>query len=1834
MKKMNWLSGLLAVMMVVSMMTGFVLPASAAEADCSNGHTVVIDEEIPALCEDPGYTAGSHCSVCGQVIKAQQEIPALGHNLEYFDSKLPTFTRPGWNAYEDCTRCAYTTYVEIPMLDVRPIEDYETFVLYLSFLEELAFSYANEVPGVDPLNLVIKYIRTGVDRYNSGSWGIMAGYEDADFAKYVADVEDMLNSELTSPDEMVAISSLKDIKNFTLPNGDVVDFGHMFGTMDITYHNNFGENHADVGGWSGDLVDLLEFADYGKVSGDLEEMVAEITADYLGKNPPAGSAVGSFNITDIYGDLDAFYLMDQLKGTEYEMGMLSQMIMAYCTEDLSDEDRAAYLLNHRLDGVTLRTTVREAVYNAYTGNKVIATLEGTREFQSKDLTALRKAVCYAFADYLCKLAGDYVEVTENPYLTPFSVKTSILAPGITQEIKQATAADGKQMVYYIATADINRDDVNVYANYRDNDPTTWGMATVLEQAKAAQNKYGDPESEHYIENYNVIASTNGAGYNMATGEPSGLLVMGGKEYQGINSGGFFGILKDGTAVIGTTEEYNTIYKDQVKEGIAGFGYTLIEDGKIVATDKSSRASRTAVGITRTGKVVLMVLDGRQEPISCGGNIVEIAQIMLDAGCVEAVNLDGGGSTTYVAKQEGAEELAVVNKPSDGTARSVSTSLIMVSTAPSSTAFDHAVLKSDYDYMTVGSSMQIVAEGVSATGNAAELPEGITWEVSNTRWGSITEDGVFTAKRFGSVDVNLLLGDTVIGTKTINIVTPEKVYFSRTDIDAVYGQKTALPVVALYQNKPVAILESDVVFTISNPKAGVIEGFSFTGNEASGIKNLEIYVALAADSSATAALKIALYKQGEATFDFDQATGGNRQFAWYREVSNSITEDNTLYEIVDPAEDMVTSYTFAIDMTQIPIPGQLNDLIYMLPGAGEEGASAWTFLCQLAERISVLSTVEPVIYFDDDFEVDYSNLTLVNEYFELTDTIYNEEDNSLRLVLNWIDQTKAIDATMANPLCIVSGVKLTPKADAKWGENGRLIAVNTGKVGYEIYMRANALYSFSQKPDNQATYGLYPYINPNDPVDKGGYFSGTYAELEDTYTLVKTLRNGWINETGGFAYYVDGVKYTGVKAVDGVYYDFGENGINAGQTEYTGLFLDEDAGVYRYAKLGALATGWQMIGTEWYYFDPATKAAVTGTFEYTNELTYEMDETGKLVKGCWKKCIFGTRYYYGPSFHKKGWQIIDGNRYYFHNSYRYEGFRCVQESNSKNFDWYDFGTDGICKAETIPDGFYTDADGSLSYVVGGLAQKGLHKIDGAYYFFDYYGHAVVGTKYADTTHCDLRTGVYTFGEDYKAVNGLQKQADGKTYYYVNGQPKQVGLIQIDGDYYFVGGAGGTIIVDQEKYVWQGNGLLPESTYAFGPDGKMLNGIVERDGALYYYENGKSKQAGLIEVDGAYYFVGGSKGEITMNESKYVWKSNGLLPESTYAFGPDGKMLNGIVEKDGVLCYYVQGKPKQAGLIEIDGAYYFAGGAMGEVTVNKVQYIWKSNGLLPAANYEFGPDGKMLNGIVEKNGVLLYYSMGNPKTAGLVEVDGAYYFAAGSRGEVVVNATKYVWQGNGLLPEATYEFGPDGKMLDGIVDKDGVLYYYVNGQPKTAGLVEIDGDYYFAGGSKGELTLNSSKYVWQGNGLLPEATYEFGPDGKMLDGIVEKEGVLYYYVQGKPKQAGLIEIDGDYYFAGGARGELSVNKTQYIWKSNGLLPEANYEFDAEGKMVNGFFEKNGVRYYYENGKPAKVGLNYVDGYYYFVKYDGSLIVNQSYYTWETNGLSVQMTYIFNELGQVIG
>ena len=120
-------------------------------------------------------------------------------------------------------------------------------------------------------------------------------------------------------------------------------------------------------------------------------------------------------------------------------------------------------------------------------------------------------------------------------------------------------------------------------------------------------------------------------------------------------------------------------KDTPRMAITG-NKVLINDGLIQVVDDREMHPRTAIGIDRdTNQLLLLVVDGRQS-FSRGYTMVELANRMIDLGADEALNLDGGGSSTMVAKKE-TGEIGVVNYPSDGGQRSVPNGLEVTYNGP-------------------------------------------------------------------------------------------------------------------------------------------------------------------------------------------------------------------------------------------------------------------------------------------------------------------------------------------------------------------------------------------------------------------------------------------------------------------------------------------------------------------------------------------------------------------------------------------------------------------------------------------------------------------------------------------------------------------------------------------------------------------------------------------------------------------------------------------------------------------------------------------------------------------------------------------------------------------------------------------------------------------------------------------------------------------------------------------------------------------------------------------------------------------------------------------------
>ena len=91
--------------------SGLTASCTLTVGRCFDGHTNV-PQVIAPTCTTGGFTINT-CSVCGEKTIASR-VDALGHDLTHHDAQAATCTEIGWEAYDTCSRCDYTTYEEIP----------------------------------------------------------------------------------------------------------------------------------------------------------------------------------------------------------------------------------------------------------------------------------------------------------------------------------------------------------------------------------------------------------------------------------------------------------------------------------------------------------------------------------------------------------------------------------------------------------------------------------------------------------------------------------------------------------------------------------------------------------------------------------------------------------------------------------------------------------------------------------------------------------------------------------------------------------------------------------------------------------------------------------------------------------------------------------------------------------------------------------------------------------------------------------------------------------------------------------------------------------------------------------------------------------------------------------------------------------------------------------------------------------------------------------------------------------------------------------------------------------------------------------------------------------------------------------------------------------------------------------------------------------------------------------------------------------------------------------------------------------------------------------------
>ncbi|MEG2570614.1 MAG: phosphodiester glycosidase family protein, partial [Clostridia bacterium] len=223
-------------------------------------------------------------------------------------------------------------------------------------------------------------------------------------------------------------------------------------------------------------------------------------------------------------------------------------------------------------------------------------------------------------------------------------------------------------------------------------------------------------------------------------------------------------LKEGYEV-SVTLKFNQFWSD-VEFAIAG-NRLLVSEGEVRQLSGSERAPRTVIGLKPDGKVVFYTIDGRMSGYSVGATFMQAGRIMKDLGCSYAMNLDGGGSTTFVMREPGDAMHKLINRPSDGEMRQVANGVILMNSAPVGEA-KTLLIKQSGRKVLKGGTYQYSVAAIDANIQPKELdPAKTMWDVEPMH-GTISAGGAFNATGAGMASIKVA-NETAKGVTTTEVI---------------------------------------------------------------------------------------------------------------------------------------------------------------------------------------------------------------------------------------------------------------------------------------------------------------------------------------------------------------------------------------------------------------------------------------------------------------------------------------------------------------------------------------------------------------------------------------------------------------------------------------------------------------------------------------------------------------------------------------------------------------------------------------------------------------------------------------------------------------------------------------------------------------------------------------------------------------------------------------------------------------------------------------------------------------------------------------------------------
>ena len=216
----------------------------------------------------------------------------------------------------------------------------------------------------------------------------------------------------------------------------------------------------------------------------------------------------------------------------------------------------------------------------------------------------------------------------------FSDSTYTLAPGVQALEMKILSSTGLAVKMFVLEVDLKE----AHLTMKASSPNEEGKLKTKQQMTLQALAYDKSGSR-------VLAAVNGD-FFAKDGTPQGIYYRNGTCLKGTmtdNVCTFFAITKNKKAIIGSYDEYDS-YKENIQEAVGG-RVRLMTNGNVLPQTVTALEPRTAIGVTDDNVVYILVADGRNFWYSNGMRYAEMGAVMKALGAKNAINLDGGGSST-------------------------------------------------------------------------------------------------------------------------------------------------------------------------------------------------------------------------------------------------------------------------------------------------------------------------------------------------------------------------------------------------------------------------------------------------------------------------------------------------------------------------------------------------------------------------------------------------------------------------------------------------------------------------------------------------------------------------------------------------------------------------------------------------------------------------------------------------------------------------------------------------------------------------------------------------------------------------------------------------------------------------------------------------------------------------------------------------------------------------------------------------------------------------------------------------------------------------------------